>query len=73
MTRYLRVTDDVKPRREYTIRARQLAPSQRVLKKPATHLDGTPIPAKYTPAAIATGAGDPPPASTDSTDTNKEK
>lgn len=50
---YLRVTDEVKPRREYTITRSQLSEAHTVLDKPATAADGTPLPAKHTPAALA--------------------
>lgn len=47
---HVRVTDEVKPRREYTItRARYLATPDvfTVLDKPAVRADGTPVPPKY--------------------------
>lgn len=56
MTEFLRVTDEVKPRREYTIRASQLTEAHKVLDKPAVYPDGALIPAKYTPAEMAAAA-----------------
>ena len=65
MTQYLRVTDEVKPRREYTIHASQKSDAHVVLDKPATYVDGSLIPAKYTPADMARAAEpEPEPAST---------
>lgn len=55
---YLRVTDEVKPRREYTITRSQLSECHTVLDKPATAPDGTPLPAKHTPASLAGVADD---------------
>lgn len=63
MPEYVRVTDEVKPRREYTItaaRAKSLGADVKVLDKPATGQDGHPLPPKYTPsktsAASASGS-----------------
>lgn len=53
MPEYVRVTDEVKPRREYTITAElaeSLGSNVTVLDKPATGIDGYPLPPKYTPA-----------------------
>lgn len=62
MPEYVRVTDEVKPRREYTITAElaeSLGSDVKVLDKPATGVDGYPLPPKYTPTknsgASATG------------------
>jgi hypothetical protein len=63
---WLRVTDEVKPRREYTIHRGQLRETHEVLDKPALARDATPIPAKYTPAALAGAADDSESASTPS-------
>ncbi len=46
---WVRVTDEVKPRREYSIRESQVTEDHEVLEKPAAYADGTPIPPKYTP------------------------
>lgn len=63
MPEYVRVTDEVKPRREYTITAElaeSLGSDIKVLDKPATGDDGYPLPPKYTPTknsgASATGS-----------------
>ncbi|MFI5426054.1 hypothetical protein [Aeromicrobium sp. UC242_57] len=50
MTDYVRVTDEVKPRREYTITRRQFDARPGIfteLDKPATTVSGEPIPPKY--------------------------
>lgn len=50
---YVRVTDEVRPRREYSIVESTFDPDVHArLDKPAAHHDGTPIPPKYTPAAL---------------------
>lgn len=55
---FIRVTDDVKPRREYTIAASSFQERvHKVLEKPAVAADGTALPPKYTPEAM--GAPDP--------------
>lgn len=54
MPEFLRVTDDVQPRREYTINAESLMHAHKVLKgKRATANDGTPLPPKHTPDGLA--------------------
>lgn len=53
---YVRVTDDVKPKREYSVvESAVIKGVHTVLDKPAAEADGTPIPPKYTPAALAAG------------------
>lgn len=50
---FIRVTDEVKPRREYTIPASSFDEgTHKKLDKPATAADGTPLPPKYTPEAM---------------------
>ena len=60
MPEYVRVTDDVKPKREYSVVASAVDPAvHTVLKdKPGANPDGSPIPPKYTPAALAAGEPD---------------
>jgi hypothetical protein len=54
---YVRVTDEVKPRREYSVVESAVDPEvHKVLDKPATEADGTPLPPKYTPESLA-GSG----------------
>lgn len=50
---FIRVTDEVKPRREYTIPASTFDPKvHEKLDKPATAADGTQLPPKYTPEVM---------------------
>lgn len=59
---FVRVTDDVKPRREYTIPVSALQDGvHEVLDKPATSTDGQPLAPKYTPEALGDAASDVPP------------
>lgn len=59
---FIRVTDDVKPRREYTIPASTFDPDVHdQLDKPATSPDGQPLVAKYTPEALGAPPTDVPP------------
>lgn len=53
MPEYVRVTDDVKPRREYSVVASAVTEAHKVLGTPATHPDGTPLDAKYTPESLS--------------------
>lgn len=59
MPEYVRVTDDVKPKREYSVVAEAVDPEvHKVLKdKPAAEADGTPLPPKYTPESLAGNSG----------------
>lgn len=58
MPEYLRVTDDVKPRREYTIVASALdSDHHKVLDKDATQSDGVPLAPKYTPEPLSNKSG----------------
>lgn len=62
MPEFLRVTDDVKPRREYTIVAESFIDGAHiVLDKPATAADGSVLPPKYTPDALGEAPADVPP------------
>lgn len=55
---YVRVTDEVKPRREYSIVASTFdAEIHQKLEKTAAAADGTPLAAKHTPVELATGEG----------------
>lgn len=56
---YVRVTDDVKPKREYSVVASAVDPKHHtVLKgKPATEADGTPLPPKFAPESLAGPSG----------------
>lgn len=65
---WVRVTDDVKPRREYSIRESQLTEVHEVLDKPAAYADGTAIAPKYTPAALVPNQADPEPKGNASTE-----
>ncbi len=56
MPEYVRVTDDVKPRREYSVPASQVSEAHTVLKKPGAFADGTPRPPKYAPAGVSNPA-----------------
>lgn len=50
MPEYVRVTDEVKPRREYSVVASAVDPDvHKILDKPGAATDGTPFPPKYTP------------------------
>lgn len=76
MTRYLRVTDSVKPRREYTITEHQLCDDHTMLDKSPFMPDGcTPLPPKYTPDALGSGVSVSPPSSSapKGADSKKEK
>lgn len=51
---YVRVTDEVKPRREYSIVRSAYDPEiHQLLDKPATESDGTPLPPKYAPESLS--------------------
>lgn len=55
---YIRVTDEVKPRREYSIVESTFDPDvHERLDKPAASADGTPLAAKHTPVELTTGEG----------------
>lgn len=59
---FIRVTDDVKPRREYTIPASAFdEAAHKKLNKPATAADGTALPPKYTPEAMGAPSATVPP------------
>jgi hypothetical protein len=61
MTEYVRVTDEVKPRREYTISQRLLDARPgvfKVLDKPATYPSGEPLPPKHLTTVSAEAAKD---------------
>ena len=60
MPEFLRVTDDVKPRREYTIAAISYVEGvHKILDgKAALAADGSVLPPKYTPGALGASAGD---------------
>lgn len=59
---FIRVTDEVKPRREYTIPASTFDPEiHDQLDKPATSADGQPLPPKHTPEALGEVPSDVPP------------
>ena len=64
---WVRVTDEVKPKREYSVVASAVDEKlHTVLKdKPGANLDGTPVPPKYTPESLAGNRGQ-------SADTKKE-
>lgn len=64
MPEYVRVTDDVKPYREYSVVASAVDPDvHKVLDKPATYSDGQPIEPKHTPQALSSKKADAAPAS----------
>jgi hypothetical protein len=64
---YVRVTDEVKPKREYSVVASAVDPDvHKVLDKPATYADGTPLEPKFTPESLSSNRGQ-------SADTTKEK
>ncbi len=77
MPEYVRVTDEVKPRREYTITAEQaesFGSDIKVLDKPAVGGDGYPLPPKYTPTtAPGASASASTPATEPAANTTKEK
>ena len=51
---YVRVTDEVKPRREYSVvRSALIEGVHQVLNKPGAHPDGQPIAPKHTPDELA--------------------
>lgn len=51
---WVRVTDEVKPKREYSIVASTFDKDvHKKVDKPATEADGTPLPPKYTPESLA--------------------
>lgn len=56
---WVRVTDEVKPKREYSVVASAVVEGvHTVLKdKPGANPDGTPVPPKYTPEALAGQSG----------------
>lgn len=63
MPEYVRVTDDVKPYREYSVVASAVDPDvHKVLDKPATYSDGQPIEPKYTPESLSSKKADAAPA-----------
>ncbi len=69
MPNFVRVTDDVKPRREYTVPEGAVTDAHKVLAdKAATYPDGRPLPAKHAPDSLSSKSG--PKAETT---TNKEK
>lgn len=76
MPEYVRVTDDVKPYREYSVVASAVDPEvHKVLDKPATYSDGQPIEPKHTPEALSSKKADATPASAQSgqkADSSKE-
>lgn len=54
MPKFVRVTDDVKPKREYSVPASAVdSEVHTVLDKPGASPDGTPLPPKYTPGSLA--------------------
>lgn len=54
MSDFIRVTDDVKPKREYTIPAASFDPEfHKPVDKPALNTDGTQVPTKYTPESLS--------------------
>ncbi|MCW2785246.1 MAG: hypothetical protein JWP74_1763 [Marmoricola sp.] len=62
MPEYIRVTDEVKPYREYSVVASAVDPNvHKVLDKPGAYSDGQPIEPKYTPEALS-GKADATPA-----------
>lgn len=64
---YVRVTDEVKPRREYSVVASAVDPDvHKVLDKPAAYPDGTPLEPKHAPESLSSNRGQ-------SADTPKEK
>ena len=72
MPEYVRVTDEVKPRREYTItaaRAKSLGSDVKVLDKPATGQDGHPLPPKYAPTKTSGASASGSKAATEPADT----
>lgn len=59
MPEYLRVTDDVKPKREYSVVASAVdLEVHKVLDKPGAYPDGSPIEPKYTPDSLSSKSGD---------------
>lgn len=59
---FIRVTDDVKPRREYTIAASSFDEKvHKPLDKAAVAADGTPLPPKYTPESMGPADSSVPP------------
>lgn len=55
---YVRVTDDVKPRREYSVVESAVDPDvHKVLDKPGAEPDGTPLAPKYLPESLAGTSG----------------
>lgn len=63
---YVRVTDEVKPKREYSVvKSAVDAEFHVVLDKPAAEADGSPLPPKYTPESLSSPRGQ-------SADTKKE-
>lgn len=65
---YVRVTDEVKPRREYSVvRSALIEGVHKVLDdKPGAYPDGTPVEPKYAPESLSSNRGQ-------SADTTKEK
>lgn len=56
---WVRVTDEVTPRREYSLLESQVTEDHEVLSdKPAAYADGTPIPPKYLPAQMSAPRSD---------------
>lgn len=64
---YVRVTDEVKPKREYSVVDSAVVEGvHTVLDKPAAFGDGSPIPPKYAPESLSKETGQ-------KADTTKEK
>lgn len=63
MPDYIRVTDEVTPRREYSIVASAFDPKvHKKLEKPGAHVDGQPIETKYAPESLSSTKADATPA-----------
>ena len=58
--KYVRVTDDVKPRREYSVVESAVDPKVHTVltDKPGAYADGQPIPPKYTPDSLSSNTPD---------------
>lgn len=55
---YVRVTDEVKPKREYSVVESAVEEGiHTVLDKPGAYPDGSPIPPKYTPDSLSNKSG----------------
>lgn len=58
MPEYVRVTDEVKPRREYSVVKSAFDPEIHTeVKGDATTTDGSPLPPKYTPESLSNKSG----------------